>query len=238
MTLRFNGAILFLIFLMCPSCKNDVEEITRDVKLSPFHGLEMNGTFRVYLIQDTVYSIKIVGTNPELVSLTIANDVLSISNQAKGKWLNPKANKVELYIRSNQLNQILANETCYFETINPIISDIAIIMGSSVKLIEARLELDCNSFYYWNNYQCGGKITLSGRVNNLNVNMFAIMSVDASSLIANTATIDNDSKGECDLFVTDRLEYSIRGTGNIYLKGDPKEIVLDEKTSTGQLIHL
>ncbi len=55
------------------------------------------------------------------------------------------------------------------------------------------------------------------------------MSVNAGSLIANNAIIDDDSKGDCDLFVTDKLEYSISGTGNIYLKGNPKEIILDEK---------
>ena len=238
--LKFKCCVSILCASVLFCCRENLQETTRNVSLPPFHSLIMNGVFSVYLVQDTIYSIKIIGTGqvPEEVSATVQNDTLTLSNHAKEKWLHPESNKVKLYISSNQLSQITANETCYFETVNPIISSIGIIMGASVKLTEANLELNCDSFYYWNNYQCGGKITLSGKVNNLTINSFAIMSIDASALKATNAEIQNDSKGDCRVFVTDKLEYSIGGTGNIYLSGNPSEIVLIQRTSTGLLIRL
>jgi hypothetical protein len=228
---------LFELTLCC--CNDNLIESTRQVSLPPFHTLIMNGTFSIYLIQDTVYSVKIVGMGdvPNEVSATVQNDSLTFVNNAKGKWLHPETNKVKLYISSNNLGQILANETCYFETVNPIASSLGIIMGASVKLTEANLQLNCGSFNYWNNYQCGGKINLSGTVKSLTINSFAIMTIDASNLIATDAYVQNNSKGDCSVYVTDALEYSIGGTGNIYLSGDPKEIVLVQKSSTGQLIR-
>ncbi len=239
MILKFKSLFIFLLPVLFYCKDNNLDETTRLVAPPAFHYLEFNGVFSVYLVQDTVYSIRIVGSSNTLenISLKTEGDTLRISNESKRKWLNPETNKVKLYIHSNQLKYIIANATCYFETVNPITSDqFSLIMGAKTKLMEARLDLNCNSFLYWNNHLSGGRLTLTGNVNNLSIYTFATESVDASNLIANYALIENNSKGNCEVIVSNRLEYSIRGSGNIYIGGNPKEIIMNEKTSTGQLI--
>jgi len=111
-------------------------------------------------------------------------------------------------------------------------------MGHHPKLAELDLELNNGSFLYWNNHQCGGKLTLRGKTGSLLAYTFGYMSVDAVSLRADNAIIENSSKGDFEVWVNDKIEYSIRGIGDIYLYGNPDDIVLNERTSEGELIQV
>ncbi|MBA3901647.1 MAG: DUF2807 domain-containing protein, partial [Bacteroidetes bacterium] len=112
--------------------------------------------------------------------------------------------------------------------------DFGIVMSS--KLNQANLELGGKSFHFWNNFPCGGKLTLSGNTEILKIWTFSIMSVDAKNLHAEYALIENSSKGNCEVFVSGKLEYSIHGTGDIHLYGNPKQVILNEINSSGKLL--
>ncbi len=105
------------------------------------------------------------------------------------------------------------------------------------KANQANLELACNSFYYWNNFPTGGKLTLTGAVDILTLWNTAIMSVDAKELTARSALVDNSSKENCEITVLEKLEYSISGVGDIHLYGSPREIIENEISSSGRLIQ-
>jgi hypothetical protein len=64
------------------------------------------------------------------------------------------------------------------------------------------------------------------------------VSFDGSALNADYAAIENNARSDCHVFVNKKIEYSIRGIGNIYLRGNPAEIVLHEQTSSGSLIQV
>ena len=85
---------------------------------------------------------------------------------------------------------VMASGGCDIKTSNPITSNEfgLVLMG---KVNHANLELDCNNFYYWNNFPCGGNLTLYGKTNILDLWNFAIMSIDAKNLIAQNAKIEN-----------------------------------------------
>ena len=51
------------------------------------------------------------------------------------------------------------------------------------------------------------------------------------------ASVENNSKGDCKIHCLSKLTYSILGSGNIYLTGNPPEIIKLEESSTGQLIQ-
>jgi hypothetical protein len=205
--------------------------------LGEFDSLELNSVFDVYLIQGTENSIKIEGAKKilENIDYTITNNTLTIINNYKGNWIHPKNNKIKLTITVNQISKISANETCNIKTVNTLISDeIGLILTS--KLNEATLDIQCNTFYYWNNFPCGGRIKLSGTTNELKLWNVALMAIDAYELIANNVLIDNASKGDCKVNASQSLTYSIKGEGNIYVKGNPATIVKVEESSTGKLI--
>jgi hypothetical protein len=174
----------------------------------------------------------------EMIFKAIVQDKkLIITDHSENKWLHPKENAIKIYINANQFKDIMANATCYFETITPITGDsFSLIMGAATKVMEGRLELNTSYMHFWGSHLCGGKLTLSGNVNHLSLNIFSTMAVDASSLNCKSAYVNNSSKSDCELLVTDSFTYSIHGSGNIYLSGNPPQIVLDEQTSTGKLI--
>ena len=224
-----------LIFFF--SCKKENLVEHRFSALAPFNKIELNSTFDVYLNEDTSFAIKIIADEKIIgnINFNIDNNVLSITNTTKLKWLTPEKNNVEIYINSKQLSEINVNRTCNIKTLNPITSnDFGLILKD--KANEATLELNCHNFYYWNNSPCGGKLTLSGKTDELAIWNFALMSVDAKNLIATNAHVENSSKGNCEVNVLNKFEYSIFGDGNIQLYGTPTEIIKLQVTSSGQLI--
>lgn len=208
------------------------------VELEPFDQIEINDAFEVYLSEGTAYSVEIIGHEKiiEFVDLKVENNTLSIENKRKTKWITPNKNKIKIYVNSQQLKQITAAEGCNIQTLNPITSvEFGLILAG--KSNQANLELDGNTFYYWNNFPAGGKVTLTGKTEILKIWNFAIMSVDAKDLTARSAIIENSSKGDCEVTVLDKLEYSINGKGNIQLYGNPLEIIANNLSSSGQLIQ-
>jgi len=228
---------LLLFALINSACSKSMEQQTIEKPLGEFDSLVLNSVFDVYLVQGTENSIKLEGATKilENIDYTISNNTLTIKNNYKGNWIHPKNNKIKLTITVNQISRISANETCNIKTVNTLIGDeIGLVLTS--KLNEATLDVNCNTFYYWNNFPCGGRINLSGTTNELKLWNVALMAIDAYDLQANTVLIDNASKGDCKVFAAQSLTYSIKGEGNIYVKGNPASIIKVEESSTGELI--
>jgi hypothetical protein len=239
-----RGIMLSCLILLglFASCHDDEAlKSRRYAKLPEFYMMELNDVFDVYLIHDTTNAIEVQGHEDVItkVEFKVDTGILRISNEARVKWLAPEKGRIRLLIHSTALSSIQPNETCFITTINPIIvKDFRIVMGHRPKVTEINLELNCDSFYYWNNHQCGGRVTLSGNTKVLSVYSYALMTVDAGSLMADHARVENNSKGDVTVRVQNKLEYSIRGVGDIYLRGDPGEVIPDDVTSSGRLIKI
>ena len=231
-----------IILSTLSGCVNEAfDETTQYHSIAPFEILELNSVFDVYLIQDSIYGVEVVGDEKTIrdITLKVVNGMLTISNESGGKWLRPESNKVKLYVHANRLREVRPNATCAIQTMNAIVSEeFSIIMGYRPKLAEINLELDCGFFLYWNNHQCGGKVTLTGEAETVFAYTYGLMSLEASQLKTDYAWIENNAKSDCHVFVNNKIEYSIRGVGNIYLGGDPDEIVRHEQTSSGTLIKI
>ncbi len=229
---------LFIIFSIFISCQKDIETKTIFKELQAFKDIELNSFFDVYLTQDTTYSIKVIADESiaDKITFIVEDSILKIDNENTWKWMKPNRNKVKLYITSNQPHRIFANETCNIQTINPIISkEIGLIMAS--KLNNANLALQCSVFYFINNHPTGGKVTLSGQTNRLKVWSTALIEIDAKDLISEVALIVNNSKGDCSVKVTDILDCTITGTGNVISYGKPNIVKLVKNSGTGILIE-
>ena len=227
-----------LLLILMSSCQKKMEPGVINVALEEFDTLTLNSVFNVELIQGTTNSISIEGAEKiiEKVDFNIENNTLTLLNNFKGNWIYPKKNKITVKLTVNNLSRINANETCNIRTLNTLTgNEIGLVMTS--KLNEATFAVDCNSFYFWNNFPCGGKINLSGSTNELKLWNVALMSVDAKNLVSNVVSIENSSKGDCRINCIQKLTYSIKGEGNIFLTGDPTELLKIEETSTGKLIY-
>ena len=229
--------LIILLFVPLLSCKKQFATTTIYRELNEFDTLTLNSVYEVELTQDTVNYIELSGATTilEKVNVFLDNHNLKLTTNYHGNWMHPSNNKIKIRLHINGLHLIQANETCNIRSTNALTGDeIGMVMTS--KLNEAELQLNCNTFFYWNNFPCGGKINLSGQVNDLKLWNVALMSVDAQALTCQTALIENASKGDCKLTCLQQLTCALKGEGNIQLWGNPPNVTITEKSSTGQLI--
>jgi hypothetical protein len=239
--LRLKYFVIVILATLNCCVDEQFDEVSAYHELSPFGILELNSVFDVNLVQDTTFGVEVVGHEKIIgnISLKVVDGILTISNESRGKWLRPEYNKVKLYVHAIDLYEVRPNATCAIRTVNPIVNEeFRLIMGHRPKLSEIDLELDCGAFLYWNNHQCGGKVILRGKAEEVIAHTYGLMSFDASQLNTDYAWIENNSKNDCQVSVNNKFEYSIRGVGNIYLSGDPPEVILHERTSSGTLIKV
>lgn len=224
------------IFILA-SCNKDKDnvEVTREV--DAFTTVHLNSTFNVSLMEDSSYYIEIIGKAKIVNQIEIVNEngVLSIERGSSNDWLSPQSNKVEIIIHSLPLSEVYANETCNIKTINPITSnEFGLVMKE--KASEATLDLDCTTFYFWNNQPTGGKVILRGQCYALKLWTTALITVDANDLTCEYCIVDNGSKGDCSVRVNTLFEYRLKDNGNINIYGSPTQTNVLEHTGLGLLV--
>ena len=234
--MRISIVLAVVIALLSVSCKKQ-GQVTTEHELSEFDTLVFSDVFDVTLIQDSVNHIKVIGTEKFVahVQWEISNNTLTIKNEGKYKWLNPSTNKIKLEITVNDLAKIVANETCNISTQHVLhANELGLVLKS--KLNHASLQLDCNTFYYWNNFPCGGSVTLQGTCHKLKLWNYALMQIDSRQLETKITEVENTSKGDIHVWCTDSLMYKINGTGNIYLRGNPTYLLNHSGSGSGKLL--
>jgi len=230
--------LLFILLALFSCSKDNETEIRIRKDIGPFSEVVLNSAFEVVLIQDSLDYVEIVTVESlkKEIKVTLENKVISIVNNKRFKWTNPENNTPTLYIHCSAFERIEANESCNFTTPAPITGkEFGIVLKDKANY--ANLQLNCETFFYWNNFPTGGKLTLSGTTKELKIWNTAIMSVDAKNLVTEYALVENNSKGICEVNVSHQLEYSITGKGDIHLYGSPPEVLQKEQSSTGQLIQ-
>jgi hypothetical protein len=82
-----------------------------------------------------------------------------------------------------------------------------------------------------------GSITLSGSVDTYEARLDGVGGIDAENLGTRLSTIDIGGTGDCRITVSEELNGTISGFGNIYYAGNPP-IVNENITGTGALIPI
>lgn len=226
---------LFILLFTFACTKSTIK--TKYQQLNNFYKIEVNGSFNVVLIKDTVNKLEIICDDKIIddIIFSVTQNTLILSEEIKTKWLKPKIETPIIKIHYTDVSEMVVNQTSNVTTENAIKQDYFGIVLKS-KANAANLNLDCKNFYYWNNYPSGGKLTLTGKATELNIWNAAIMSVDASALISQKALVENNSKADCIINVADSLKYTISNAGNIINVTIPNAIETLNHDGNGQLI--
>jgi hypothetical protein len=241
---KINSSLIYHLFMailmtVCISCSDDEASHSVTTPLSAFKQVECHSAFNVFLKEDTAFSIQAIGNQDvvEQLVFAVSDSVLKIEDPRKSEWRTPTSNKVELYITSPPLSKLSTFEACKISTLNPITSDeFGLVLGG--KANEATLQLDCDIFYHWSGSISGGKITLEGNCSTLKLWNTGLVQIDAFNLQANYAFVENKSRGNCEVKVSTKIDYSIFNTGDIIVYGEPQEIneLTNNEDALGQLI--
>lgn len=234
--------LLFILLIstsllyMSTSCSKDFKIVESYQSFTKIDTLSLSSVYTVELIQDTINAVEISGSAYYVTrtKMNLTNGHLEIKTLASNKWLHPRKNKVTLKIHLSKIKRINAYETCSITCINTLQSD-TIGYTCSSKLNSAELNINCNTFYMWNNFPCGGKLTLTGNCNELKIWSYALLAVDASACTTQNAQLENHSKGTISAKVTNQVKYAIYGSGNIVLHQQPIELIPVNQSGTGSL---
>ncbi len=229
--------ILFSAALGLFSCIKEKEEMSmKTIHLNFFNQIELDNSFDVIYTEENQFLIHISASESiiEHIEYSVKDSILSIKNTKKFKWNEPQNNQVKLEISSMGLKRINANETCNIKTNNAITTqEFGIVLKS--KANEADIIVNNTTFFYWNHFPCGGKLTVRGISKELKFWNSALMSIDAKNCISDYVLIDNESKGDCEVYATQRVDYHNDGEGDIIIYGSASE-VNNLSTSTKQPI--
>ena len=229
---------LFYISAVCIvffSCKKGEETITQH-DYSGFNTIHINHEFDINLVEDSdsYVLVKCPERFREGVQIEQNDTILSFDYEKKNRWLHPR-DEIVIEIHAPSFKQILSNETSDITCLTPLTGDqIGLIMKG--KAGNANLNLNCNTFYYWNQHPTGGVVKLKGQTQLLKIWNYAITTVEAKELTTYKALVENESQGDCTVTVTDILHYTILGSGNIQAYGSPNELYNEGVTSSGELI--
>ncbi|TNF49714.1 MAG: hypothetical protein EP305_01970 [Bacteroidetes bacterium] len=228
--------LAFIIVSVILSCSKE-KKILVESELPEFTSLRFIDRFDILLVQDTFNYVEMSG-HPKLlegVHWELIGDELVFSSKGGSAWLRPKNNRIILTIHVKSLCKIYLDETCFLKTTNTWQGDeLGLIMAGKVN--EADIDVNCNTFYTWNNFPCGGKITLSGSATVFKCWTYALLQIDATSLQQETAIVESNTKGDVILDICNNLQYKISNSGNIRVKGVPGNITNLGNEGKGELI--
>jgi hypothetical protein len=236
---KMKGILIGSFFLLLLSCGKDPKTAVREIESGSFHTLTIDNRFDVILTQGSTESVTVSG-HPSLiekVSCSLTDGELRVTSSFKSAWLRPKNNRVTIYITVVELKRLNINETGSLVCTNELLGD-EIGLITTGKLADVNLKLNCATFYYWNNFPCSGKISLSGNCTQLKIWNHALMQVDAKDLLSNNSLIENFSKGDVTVSPVSQLVYRIAGEGNIRVNGTPSFVEILGNDGTGKLIYL
>ncbi len=221
------------------SCSLEEEVMsTAPVPLPDFDTIRLLAVFDVEVMEGDTHSLRMTASADALrhISYDVRDGILFLDNRNTSLWTKPKSKPPLLRITGKHIRRIDAEETCSIVTLNTITtSDFGVTLGG--KLNYADIRVDNHYFYFWNSSPSGGHIRVTGKTEYLHIFNTNLMAVDAGGLISQYAIVGNGSKADVHIDVRALLQYSITGTGNIYLSGNPTQLIQGEITSSGRLIQ-
>jgi|TARA_B110000483_G_C18167686_1_gene532015 hypothetical protein len=234
----YSIGIGFLIFCMCfiscSKCAKKVGNVSeKKIQLNSFHSIRITGDFKIKLIQDSSYTLKISGGKGILENVVheIVSDTLRIENQNKCNFLSNYNKNITLEIGVGSLQKIAL--------INPGSLD------NSGKLVSDNLLVEIR--------ECGVKLNLNGEFKNLTLKAYTgtptinlsgtcnVFSIDESSFghiyafdfISKNTNVNSRGTGFINVNVTDEFKVNQQGSGIIRFRGNPAivEIKIKENSS-------
>lgn len=233
---RLKYLLIAVALIFTYGCSK-VNHVTVVKELNDFKEIAFFSAFDVVFHHSDVPRIQMTGASDVIDELEIkqTDGVVEVYNHLKQKWTRPGDSKVKLDVYVDSLDLITAHETCFLTSTDGIKSEeLGLVVGSKLNI--ADLHLDVDKFYYWNNFPCSGTLDFSGRADEFVVWNVALMQVDSRNCESKSAYIENSAQVDCVVRVTERLDYNIKGSGNIVVYGNPQEINAVSNEGSGKLI--
>ena len=218
-------ALVFLALLLINCSKNQVvvgsnNIITQEKQLSAYDRIEVLGSYDVIFTDGEVGKIKINAPDNilPLIQTEVSDGLLRIgTGKGRYKVKEPIIIYVPVDSRLKQVDikgsaDIYTEKNLETKTLN------VGIYGSG----DARLAVDVFSLAL--EVVGAGDIRVSGRAKDLSIDISGSGDVEVPNLKAEKAVININGSGDVSAYVTENVDISIAGSGDVTIKGNPKKV--------------
>ena len=218
-------ALVFLALLMINCSKNQVvvgsnNIIIQEKQLSVYDRIEVLGSYDVIFTDGEVGKIKIKAPDNilPLIQTEVSDGLLRIdTGKNRYKLKEPIIIYVPVDSRLKQVDikgsaDISTEKNLETKTLN------VGIYGSG----DARLAVDVSSLAL--EVVGSGDIRVSGRAKDLSIDISGSGDVEVPNLKAEKAVININGSGDVSAYVTENVDISIAGSGDVTIKGNPKKV--------------
>lgn len=218
-------------------CLKSTGESTKELRLtSSFNGLDISDNMNVYITESEDVSVlveageNIIGN----IKTEVRKGTLFLSNNNKCNWVRDYDKEVNIYISSNKINNISYRGFGEVKTLGNYSSrhffvDMWMASGNMA------LHLNCDTVYL-KSHTGPANIDCDGSTKYLIVYMNGTGVIDAGKLRSDNVLAINRDVGDVYVQAIDLLNAEIYSRGDIFYKGDVKEINLDD-LGEGELIN-
>ncbi|MBN2682612.1 MAG: DUF2807 domain-containing protein [Bacteroidales bacterium] len=239
--------VVFLFAIQLNSCKRENSVgcfvsngsiITINRTLENFSEIELNHVFTVYLVQDTAYYLEITSGENILpgIKSEVVNRRLIIDNNNTCNWMRGYSKIPKIKIHAPIIKYIQIIGECDLFSEGKINSDtIFIDVESGASLCDLEVKSDVVKLKI---HAGTGKFTIKGECNFSYFFNHGNAHIFGENLKAKRVQIHNNSTGDARLYSTEFLHIEYIGRGDIYYKGNPPEILVQESLGEGQLIQI
>ena len=227
-------ALVFLALLLINCSKNQVvvgsnNIITQEKQLSAYDRIEVLGSYDVIFTDGEVGKIKIKAPDNilPLIQTEVSDGLLKIgAEKNRYKVKEPIIIYVPVDSRLKQVD-IKGSADIYTENSLETKALVVDVYGSG----DVRLQVDSSTLAL--KIDGSGDIRVGGKTDNLSININGSGNVEVPNLKAEKAVININGSGNVSAYVTEDVDVSITGSGDVTIKGNPKKVKQKIKGSGG-----
>ena len=218
-------ALVFLALLLINCSKNQVvvgsnNIITQEKQLSAYDRIEVLGSYDVIFTDGEVGKIKIKAPDNilPLIQTEVSDGLLKIgAEKNRYKVKEPIIIYVPVDSRLKQVD-IKGSADIYTENSLETKALDVDVYGSG----DVRLQVDSSTLAL--KIDGSGDIRVGGKTDNLSININGSGNVEVPNLKAEKAVININGSGNVSAYVTEDVDVSITGSGDVTIKGNPKKV--------------
>ena len=206
--------------------------------LDAYDSVYIDDVFDLCLVNDTNHQV-IIETGENMlpfIKTTVKNNTLYLENTSHCRWMRGYKHPV-LYLSANNLREIYINTACKVYS-NDTIEGYRLRLWALSKLCEIDLLLNYDQVRVKSSHATVADIRLSGITRFLVLWAYHGCRIDATGLKTKSTLAKNHGIGDFKINASMRIEAHLFNSGNIYYTGNPEQIEIATKESSGDLIEL
>lgn len=194
---------------------------TKQYTLNNFRNIELNGYAKIYLKQDSTFSVVAKGSNEALRSVKIGMENGTLVIERTGSFDifdGDNGEEVSIYISMPNLDKVQASgvgviqSQTVFKQVTPLAIDISGACDVDMHIEVPSCTVESSGV---------GAVKLIGAVPSLDIDISGAGNINAMECVSDSVSVETSGAGEAKVYAAKYLNIDASGAGNVQYKGTP-----------------